>query len=94
MASPFSCASFSTFKPTIVSEGRPLYYYFSVNDLSTRALLVNNSKYTRSIQSRKPIYACTNPSVHGWCVCGGGGMDGVCVFVGGGVIIYKHRIPR
>ena len=48
MASPFSCASFSTFKPTIESEGRPLYYYFSVNDLSTGALLVKNSKYTRS----------------------------------------------
>ena len=48
MASPFSCASFSTFKPTIESEGRPLYYYISVNDLSTGALLVKNSKYTRS----------------------------------------------
>ena len=48
MASPFSCASFSTFKPTIESEGRPLYYYFSVNDLSTGALLVKNSKYTLS----------------------------------------------
>ena len=48
MASPFPCASFSTFKPTIESEGRPLYYYFSVNDLSTGALLVKNSKYTRS----------------------------------------------
>ena len=48
MASPFSCASFSTFKPTIESEGRPLYYYFSANDLSTGALLVKNSKYTRS----------------------------------------------
>ena len=70
MASPFPCASFSTFKPTIESEGRPLYYYFSVNDLSTGALLVKNSKYTRS---RK------HESIGG--VGGGGGGGGGVVII-------------
>ena len=68
MASPFSCASFSTFKPTIESEGRPLYYYFSVNDLSTGAMLVKNSKYTRSRKHESMGGVCV-------CVCGGGGGD-------------------